>query len=231
MRTMRTNTLKNIAGMLALATFACIGSVGTDITARADDASKVTGPVTAFWTLPKEDGKVTIIVPGQKDPVTTSVTNTTVIAGLCLDCNLWLEFKSPEAAKNCAVCGCAVSNAACIVGKPVKGNTWQAMLKQLPHGTGLVPTYNEANKPESGLKKLTVTLRAVMLPVSGLEGQTPDQLLAMVKPLGGTKAELLDNSKLLSITLKSDWNFERATKLEKAIEKANGKVVAPEETK
>lgn len=200
---------------------------------RADEAgaAKTAGKVVAFWATPKEAGKLELVVPGQKDPVTTTVGDATIFAGICLDCNLPLEFKPGEAAKNCAVCGCAVSNAACIVGKPVKSNTWQAMLKQLPHGTGLVPVYNEADKPESGLKKLTVTLRSLLLPVSGLDGQTPDQLLALVKPLGGTKAELLDGGKLLAVSMKSDWTAERATKLEKALEKINAKVVAPEEPK
>jgi hypothetical protein len=207
-------------------------AMGAMCTARADDAAtKTTAKVAAFWTTPKEAGKLMLVVPGQKDPVTTTVGDATIFGGICLDCNLPLEFKTGDTAKNCAVCGCAVSNAACIVGKPVKSNTWQAMLQQLPHGTGLVPVYNEADKPESGLKKLTVTLRSVLLPVSGLDGQTPDQLLTLVKPLGGIKAELLDGGKLLSISLKSDWTFERATKLEKALEKLNAKVVVPEETK
>ncbi|HLK58115.1 MAG TPA: hypothetical protein VKU00_16225 [Chthonomonadaceae bacterium] len=202
-------------------------------TVRADETGKgkAAGPVGTFWSLPKEQGKVSLVMAGQPDPVTVSVTNTTIFAGICLDCNLPLEFKPGEAGKNCSVCGCAVSNAACIVGKPVKEGTWQAMLKQLPHGVALRPTYNEADKPESGLKKLVVDLRTVLLPVAGLEGQTPDQLLTLVKPLGGTQAELIDNGKLLQIRLKSDWTTERAGKLEKALAKLNAKYVVPEEPK
>lgn len=208
-------------------------AMGALSAALADEAgsAKAAGKVAAFWAAPKETGKLALVVPGQKDPVTTTVSAATIFGGICLDCSLPLEFKPADAGKNCAVCGCAVSNAQCIVGKPVKSNSWQEMLQLLPHGTGLVPVYNEADKPESGLKKLTVTLRSVLLPVSGLDGQTPDQLLALVKPLGGTKVELLDGGKLLSVSLKSDWTAERATKLEKALEKINAKVVTPDESK
>jgi hypothetical protein len=206
---------------------------GATLLARADSATDPKGPriLAAFWTLPKEDGKVSLIVAGQKDPVTVAVSDATVFAGICLDCTLPLEFKPGEAAKNCNVCGCAVSNAACIVGRPIKPATWQGMLKQLPHGVVLSPTYNEADKPESGLKRLQIDLRAVLLPVTGLEGQTPDQLLALAKPLGATKAELIDGGKLLSLTLKSDWTAERETKLEKALTALNAKISVPEEPK
>jgi hypothetical protein len=213
-------------GLVAL--MAAAFAVGTVTPVRSDDAKPSTNPAT-FWTVPKEAGKVMLVVAGQKDPVTTSVTDTTVFAGICLDCNLPLEFKTGETAKNCSVCGCAVTNAACIVGKAVKTNTWQAMLKMLPHGTVLKPVYNEADKPESGLKKLTISLRSVLLPVSGLDAQTPDQLLAVTKPLGATKAELLDGGKLLSISLKTDWTADKADKLEKALVKLNAKVVVPED--
>src|SRR5271155_3616745 len=97
--------------------------------ARADDAgvAKTASPVTAFWLVPKEEGKLELVVPGQKDPVITTVSAATIFAGICLDCSLPMEFKTGDTAKSCAVCGCAATNAACIVGKPVKSNTWQAM--------------------------------------------------------------------------------------------------------
>ena len=230
MKTVKSLNVQNATSVLALLLASTtLGLFGMVSPARADDAGK--SKVATFWTVPKEEGKVLFLVAGQKDPITTSVAPTTIFSGICLDCNLPFEFKTTETGKNCNVCGCAVSNAACMVGKTVKGNAWQSMLKMLPHGTGLVPVYNEADKPESGLKKLAITLRSVLLPVSGMESQTPDQLLALVKPLGGTKVELLDGSKLLSISLKSDWTVERETKLEKALEKLNAKVVLPEEAK
>lgn len=216
-----------------------IGLLGTILTAIAlnsavaNETAAVKSAVkpTAFWTVQKETGKLMLLIPGQKDPVATAVSDATVFGGICLDCNLPLEFKTGEAAKNCNVCGCAVSNAACIVGKAVKSNTWQAMLKTLPSGTGLLPTFNEADKPESGVKKLMVSLRSLLLPVSGLDTQTPDQLLALVKPLGASSAELLDGGKLLQITMKSDWTFERAAKLQKSLQNINAKVLVPEEPK
>jgi hypothetical protein len=199
-------------------------SLGFSTPVRADGAVTTGG----FWQISKEAGKVELVIPGQAAPVATAVTDSTLIAGVCLDCMLPLEFKTTQAGKNCSVCGCSVSNAACIVGKPVKDGTWQSMLKALPHGVGLLPVYVEAGKPESGLKRLTVNLRAVVLPVSGLDGQSADQLLNIVKAIGGTKAELLDSGKILSVTLKTDYTADKAAKLEKAIAAANGKITVPE---
>ena len=217
---------RSIKSGLIAAAIALLGAAAS-IAVRADGAA----PIGSFWQIGKDAGKVELVLPGAAAPVVTSVSDTTVFAGICLDCMLPLEFKPAQTGKNCAVCGCAVSNAACIVGKPVKEGTWQAMLKALPHGVGIVPTYVEAGKPESGLKKIVINLRAVVLPVSGLDGQSPDQVLALAKPIGATKAELLDGGKLLSITLKADYTFDKATKLEKAIAAANGKIGAPEAPK
>jgi hypothetical protein len=185
----------------------------------------------SLWEFPKEAGKVTLLLAGKTDPVTVAVSDTTIFSGMCLDCSLPLKFKPGESAKKCLVCGCEVSNAACIVGKPVKEGTWQAMIKALPHGVALRPIYTVADKPESGLKQLSIDLRAVLLPVTGLDGKSPEELLALVKPLGGNKAELIDGGKRLSFHLKSDWTVERAGKLEKALEKLNAKVVVPEAPK
>src|ERR1700722_11351697 len=69
---------------------------------------------------------------GQPAPITTTVTGATVFSGICQDCMLPLEFKSGQSGKSCAVCGCAVNNATCIAGKPVKDGTWQSMMKLLP---------------------------------------------------------------------------------------------------
>jgi len=225
---------RNVMGGLALVLAAMTAmAVGLVSPVRADDAgaAKKDSVLGSFWTLPKEDGKVTLVLAGETDPVTVAVSDTTIFAGICLDCSLPLEFKPGDVAKKCSVCGCAVSNAACIVGKPVKEGTWQAMIKALPRGVGLRPTFNTSGKPDSGVKKLLVDLRSVLLPVSGLDGQTPEQLLALVKPLGGNQAELIDGNKRLSIHLKSDWTAERETKLEKALAKLNAKVVVPEEIK
>jgi len=224
---MKTTKLNGTCALLLAAI-----TLGAMSPARADGAAATpAAAVAAFWTVQKADGKLALVMVGQKDPVVTTVSDTTVFGGICLDCSLPMEFKTGEVAKKCAVCGCAVSNATCIVGKPVKSNTWQEMLQMLPHGAVLTPTFNTADKPESGLKKLIVTLRTVLLPVSGLDSQTPAELLALVKPLGGTTAELLDGGKLLSIKLKSDWTVDRATRLEAALGKINAKEVVFEAPK
>ncbi len=212
--------LKKFSGLMAVAAVICLASSEA---ARADGAAIAA----SFWQISTAPGTISLTVVGQPAPLTTTITDATIFSGICQDCMLPLDFKSGQAGKNCSVCGCAVNNATCIAGKPVKDGTWQSMMKLLPPGVGLTLQYVDPAKPESGLKKLTVNLRSVILPVTGLDSLTPDQLLALAKPIGGTKAELLDSGKVLSVTLKVDYTADKAAKLEKAIAAANGKVSVP----
>jgi len=209
-----------LSGLVAAA---ALIAIVTTVQAKADGLLSNA----SFFQLSSDPGSVSLTVPGQPAPVITKITDSTVFAGTCQDCMLPMEFKPAQAGKSCVVCGCAVNNATCLAGKPVKDGTWQSMMKSLPYGVGLTAVYVDSAKPESGLKKLTVNLRSVILPVSGLDGLTADQLIALAKPIGATKAELLDAGKLLSITLKVDYTADKAAKLEKAITAANGKVAFP----
>ena len=218
---------------VAFGVLAAVVAIGSCAAVRADGAAgaKSAGPLGSFWAIPKEDGKLTLVIAGQADPVTITVSDTSIFGGICQDCSLYMEFKPTESTKKCNVCGCGATNAACILGKPLKEGTWQAMLKGLPTGVALRPVYNDADKPESGLKKLTVDFKSVLLQVSGLDGQTPDQLLVITKPLGATQAELVDGGKRLSIHLKSDWSAVKESTLEKALAKLNAKVVTSDQPK
>jgi hypothetical protein len=215
-------------GCLALS----LAAAGLGSPARADEASKITasGALTMLAAPPKEEGKITLLLSGQTKPITVTLSQDTIVGGLCLDCMLDLRFKVSEAPKQCAVCGCAVPNAECIAWKKIKPASWQAMFAALPRGTALRAVYNTADKPETGLKSLLADRRTVLLTVDGLNGQTPEQLLALVKPFDGTKAELQADGKQLVIHFKDDWTVEKETKFEKALEKAGGKIVdiAPE---
>ena len=222
-------TKQTVSIALALAALT-MGMAGPS---RAEDAGKAKSgsALGSLWAVPKEDGKLSLLLAGQPDPISVAVSDQTLLAGICQDCGLPLEFKPGESAKKCNVCGCGASNAACIAGKPMKDGGWQGMVKGLPRGVGLRPTFNIPDKPESGLKKLAVDFRSVFLPVTGLDSVTPGQLLALVKPLGGNLVETVDSGKRLSIHLKSDWTIEREVKLEAALAKLNAKVVMPEEPK
>ena len=219
---------RKMTGCLAIMLTAM--TVGLNIPARADgsETDKPEGILGSLWAMPQQDGKLTLLLAGRLEAVTVVVSEQTILAGICQDCSLPLKFKPGESGKKCLVCGCSVSNAACILGKPVKDGTWQSMIKGLPHGVGLRPTFNTSDKPESGLKKLMIDFRSVLLPVTGLDGQTSAQLIAIVKPLGGDQAEMIDGGKRLSIHLKSDWTVELEGKLEKALAKINAKVEMPE---
>jgi hypothetical protein len=215
---MKRMRLINVSALIAAAVIA-----GFTAPARADGAA----PNASFWQITSDPGSISLTVSGQSAPVVTKVTDATVFAGVCQDCMLPMEFKSGQTGKSCAVCGCSVNNATCLAGKPVKDGTWQSMFKLLPQGAGLSIVYVDPSKPELGLAKVTVNLKAVILSVSGLDALTPDQLLALAKPIGATKVELLDSGKVLLVTLKVDYSAEKAAKLEKAILAASGKINVP----
>jgi hypothetical protein len=212
-------------GLGCLALTCVVAGFGSPAT--ADTAAKITasGALTTLAAPPTDEGKIALLIAGQEKPVTVTLSQDTTLGGICIDCLLYLTFKPGESPKNCAVCGCAVSNAQCIAWTKLKSATWQDMFKALPKGAALRAVYNTPDKPESGLKTLLVDRRTVLLPVEGLNGQTPEQLLPLVKPFGGTKAELQAEGKQLVIHLKDDWSVEKEAKFEKALEKAGGKIV------
>ncbi|HLV78676.1 MAG TPA: hypothetical protein VKT32_00300 [Chthonomonadaceae bacterium] len=209
-------------GCLAL-TFVAGGLGGQ---ARADGTDKkATGTLTTMITVPKEDGPVTLLVAGQAKTITAVISGDTMVGGVCEHCLLNQMFKAAASSKPCEMCGCGQTNARCIAWKDIKQSTWQEMFRSLPKYTGMKAIYNTADKPESGLKCLTVDLHTILMPVDGLSGQTPDQLNALVKPFGGSKAALLADGKQLQFTVKDEWTSEKETKFEQALTKAGGKIV------
>ena len=211
-----------------LAATLCLAAVGVVVgaTANAQEKAKTTSILT-FWALPKEGSAITVLELGVDAQKTLAVNPVTVFDGMCEHCMLPIKFKAADSGKNCQPCGCAVSNAECVAGKPIKG-TWQAMFTGLPKGVGLRPVYNEADKPESGLKIVYVDRHIVFLPVDGMSAVTPDQIAALVKSIGGAKPEILNGGKHLTFTMKEEWVHDTEVKFVKALAKIGGKISQPE---
>ena len=207
---------------ITLATLTIVG--GANANDKENEKAKTAGAVTTLQGINDEKGTVTLLPQGKSEPILLQVSPTTVLGGVCHDCHLFQVFKASEPAKICDTCLCDKTNVECIAWKPVKPKTWQAMLRALPPGIALRVIYHEANKPETGLKTLTVDHRTVLLPVEGLGNKTADQLLDLVKPIGGINAEMLGGGKQLLIDLKEDWTLEREARLEKALTDAGAKV-------
>jgi hypothetical protein len=216
----------NLAAAFTVGAFCLF--IGGTVSADEKETGKKTGAILGFWSMPKEPGAITVLEIGVDTQKTIAVNPTTIFDGICEDCMLPFKFRASDSGKNCAVCGCAVSNAQCMAGKPIKG-TWQAMFAGLPRGVALRPTYNEIDKPESGFKSLVVDRHIVFLPVDGISMQTPEQLTALVKLIGGTKAELLNGGKHLTFSMKEEWTHATETKFEKALAKIGAKIVQPEQ--
>lgn len=202
--------------------------------ARAESSGvtkiKQSGAVSSIWVAPKEAGTVAVIVPWQANPLTLKYAGNTVLGGICNECQMYMTFTADGTAKPCTPCGCGLPSAQCVAGKPVKPKTAEAFLAALPRGVALRVAYNTPDKPDSGVKSLLVDRHTALLPVDGLNGQTPDQLLALVKPVGGIKAELVNDGKMLMIDLKLDWTAEHEAQFEKALVKAGGKLTYEDAT-
>lgn len=197
--------------------------------ARANDKenekAKKAGAVTTLWGIHKEESMVALLPEGKAEPIMVKISPNTILGGICHECHLFQQFKASEPAVKCDTCICGNPNVQCVAWKPVKPATWEQMLRDLPRGIALRVIYNEGDKPESGLKSLTIDRRTVLLPVEGLSGQSSEQLLTLFKPLGIEKAQMVGDKKQLLLDLKEDWTLERAAKFEKALIKAGGKII------
>jgi|SRR5579871_147265 len=185
------------------------------------------GVLTSFWSLPPAGDSVALLVAGQLEPARPRLSADTVLAGTCHDCLQHLPFKIRDCGRACNICGCGVPNAQCLAWKRLKRNTWQETLRALPPGVGLWVLYNRADDPESGVKHLTIDRHRVLVPVVGLQGRTPEQLLALVLPVGGTDAALLAGGRQLLFFLQDDWTAEREARFETELAKAGGKLAYP----
>lgn len=210
----------------ALLSVMLVGAVRADDTENSK--AKKAGAVTILWAIPKEREMVTLLEQGKDKPIIVMLGGDSILGGICHDCHLFQTFKPGDAAKGCNTCACDKPNTECIAWKPVKPRTWDAMLQALPRGIALRVTYKEADKSDSGIKTLTVDHRTVLLPIEGLSGQTPDQLLKLVKPVGGVKAELVGDGKQLLIDLKEDWTLDQEAKFEKALAETGAKLTFDE---
>jgi hypothetical protein len=210
----------------ALATVALVGIAHAND--KENEKAKNAGAVTTLWGIHKEESMVSLLPQGKSEPVMVKINPTTILGGICHECHLFQQFKASEPAVKCDTCICGNPNVQCVAWKPVKPATWEKMLESLPRGVALRVVYNEVDKPESGLKTLTIDRRTVLLPVEGLSGQSSDQLLTLFKPLGAEKARIVSDGKQLLMDMKEDWTLERAAKFEKALTKAGGKIVPNE---
>ena len=189
------------------------------------------GALTSFWSLPPTGDAVTLLTAGKLEPARARLFADTVLAGPCHDCLQHLPFKIRDCGRACSICGCGAPNTQCLAWKRLRRNTWQETLRALPPGAGLWVTYNQADDPESGVKRLVIDRHRVLLPVAGLNGRTPEQLLMLVLPVEGSDAALLAGGRQLLFFVKSDWTAEREARFEFELAKAGGKLTFPREDK
>lgn len=194
---------------------------------RTDKAAAKPAATMTTYCFLQDENKVTVLPFGQSKPVATPMSNDAVVGGICRHCDLRLEFRAADAPKKCPMCTCGATNASCLIVKSTEHSLWQEMLAVLPRGTALNITYAVPEKPESGIKRLDVDRRTVLLPVEGLEQTAAAELLAMTKPLGSVRAESAVEGRQIKLTLKEDWDLNKESRLEKALEKRGARIAYP----
>ena len=185
-------------------------------TANEDKKPHTQGIVSTIWALQKDDENITVM-PLHGDRIRLTLQPETLIAGMCVHCNMVMEIKAGQNAKNCTKCACNCSNSECFVNKVAGKNGWAEMLKALPKGTVLLVEYLKADKPESGLKRLTIDHRTALLPIRSASAPSIHDLTVAAKTVGGTNVELGCEGKRLLIHLKDDWTQAKETRLLKSL--------------
>ena len=141
----------------------------------------------------------------------------TLYEGICIHCNIPMKFKGSQITNPCGVCGCGAGYGECLTGKASGKNGAALLLQDLPRGVSLHVEFMDSDKPELGIKHITVNLRSILLPLEKPLEMTDTQFLALIKPLGVRAVERADGDKLLRLTLKEDWNPDRANRLTKSL--------------
>ncbi len=193
------------------------------LAALADDTTPKKNLIKgSLWSPAGSDGKLSLILSGTATPVNTLVTDESLFKGICQDCFWVLEFKAAVTPKK-SQCGCD-TNAGCIVGDAVKDSSWQNMLKGLPLGVCLSPEFIDSGKPEAGIKRITIDMKSVLLPVTGGENITPEVTATVAKQIGSTSITVVDGGKRVAIDLKAGWSAKKLDLLEKALSAAGTKI-------
>lgn len=192
----------------------CSGSAGL----RAATIHMGPGTVTAsVWLLPKKGETVLLVTLDKSGPIKTTVRADTQIEGICMHCDIKMQCRAADLEKKCGTCPCGFSNFACLAARAPSANTWQAMLEALPQGTQLRVEYADPEQPNNGIRRLVVDRHAVLLPVEGLSGATPQQLQDLRKCVGAARIELNPHCDRLQLSLKANWTTDKVARLEKAL--------------
>ena len=209
-------------------TLLILGCTVGDFQARAVDVKPPARPgvVSTLWATQKDDSKVTLITLNG-EPTSASVQSETLIAGMCVHCNLMMEVSAGQIAKNCKRCACSSNSAECFVNKVSGKKSWADLLGALPKGVTLLAEYTEPGKPESGLKRLTIDSKTALLPIKCASPPSTDALAPLVKGVGGTSVEVGEDGKRLLVHLKSDWTQDKEIRLEKLLAQSGVEVVFP----
>ena len=221
----RMDRLKKACVTILLLALGCVAG-GATATGDQNKQAPPSGVVATLWGAPGDGDKVTLLVL-HGDPLTVTVQPDTLIAGMCVHCNIFMEVKAAQCAKSCTTCPCRGRNAECFVNKAAGKNGWADLFKTLPKGTALRVETMQPDKPESGLKRLTIDYKTALLPLKSASAPALEEVMKAAKAVGGTSVEMGDEGKRLLIHLKTDWTQDKETRFAKALAQIGVEVAFP----
>ena len=184
----------------------------------------IPGTVTTLAAAPTDLTSVSLLPMGKTTPITVSVSDDSTVGGICQDCLGLQLFKPGQSGATCKMCGCGQPNAVCVAWGSIKHNTFLNSLQVLPRGTVLRLTTAGPAAAKSVAQKLIIDRSVALLPVSGLTGKSPADLLAALKPLGITSAELVAGDTQLMLHTKKNWDVGPEKAVAKAIAGLGGSI-------
>ncbi|MDE2127505.1 MAG: hypothetical protein KGJ62_13035 [Armatimonadetes bacterium] len=217
---MRTTSRRQLIILATAAVLAVAGPV-----AGAQD-TPIPGTVTTLAAQPTSLGSISLLPMGKTAPVTVSVADSSTVGGICQDCLGLQLFKPGQSGSTCKMCGCGQPNAVCVAWGSIKHNTFLDALQSLPFGTVLRLTAADPTASPGVAQKLIIDRSVALLPVSGLSGKSPADLLAAMKSIGITSAELVAGNTQLLLHTKKHWDVGPEKAVAKAIAALGGSLTS-----
>lgn len=202
-----------VAGILAPALPAAHAREARD----GHDAQNRGDVVASVWAVPREGVNVTLAEFSRESAISTALEDDSQLEGICVHCKIEVRCRSGELASTCATCPCGLSNATCLAGKAPAEKGWKALLEELPPCTMLRVEYADRDKPENGIRNMTIDRHGALIPVEGLSGRDEKQLQDLRKSVGASRLEVNPRGDRIQFSLKELWTDEKLRRVESAL--------------
>lgn len=209
------------AGIATLGQLIFLPLAGHGAVRPSDRPPDLRGNIVTLLSTSNVNDSITLLIWGKSKPVKTIVNTKTMLECICYHCNIVMSFSISASSARCQMCPCDAANSECTTGDVMKKKGGIEALTTLPKGTQMRAVWEDAAKPESGLLRLIIDRRKILIPVDVDSTAMRVQISDAIKPMGGSHLEIGNDGKVIHITWEEDWSTARSVKLEKILAKWN----------